>query len=169
MNRNLRKALPSSSSSTSPSASGFALILMHLRHSRHFRHFFPALAFLTLLSLPSCIPEKKGGSEKPNDLFIMCDDLNDWVEGMGGNPQAITPNIKQLAEEGILFTNAHSNDPICAPSRASLFKGIYPHSSGLYSFERWMMNPTLQNCKTLMEHFLDYWIRYLKPTVKENE
>jgi len=114
-----------------------------------------ALAFLILLSLPSCNPEKKSSSEKPNVLYIMCDDLNDWVEGMGGHPQAITPNIKELAQTGIMFTNAHSNDPVCAPSRASLFTGIYPHSSGLYSFERWMRNPTLQNCKTIMEHFRD--------------
>jgi len=107
------------------------------------------------LFVPSCNTVDKASEQKYNVLFIICDDLNDWVEGMGGNPQSITPNIKDLAEKGIMFTNAHSNDPICAPSRASLFTGIYPHSSGLYSFERWVRNPTLQNCKTIMEHFRD--------------
>ena len=97
----------------------------------------------------------------PNVLFIICDDLNDYIEGLGGHPQAITPNIAMLASEGISFTNAHSNDPICAPCRASLFTGIYPHVSGLYSFEPWYKNPTLQNCKTLMELFSENGYRVL--------
>jgi arylsulfatase A-like enzyme len=117
--------------------------------------FVLALALITLLSMPSCTSVRNGDKAKYNVLFIICDDLNDWVEGMGGHPQTITPNIKKLAQSGIMFTNAHSNDPVCAPSRASLFTGIYPHSSGLYSFERWMLNPILQNCKTIMEHFRD--------------
>jgi len=86
-------------------------------------------------------------------LFIICDDLNDFVEGMDGHPQAITPNIKRLAAEGVSFNNAHSNDPVCAPCRASLFTGIYPHTSGLYSFENWYKNRTLRASKTIMELF----------------
>ncbi len=99
--------------------------------------------------------------EHPNVLFIICDDLNDFVEGLGGHPQAITPNIARLAAEGISFTNAHSNDPVCAPCRASLFTGIYPHTSGLYSFERWILNPTLKNSKTMMELFRENGYRVL--------
>ncbi len=58
--------------------------------------------------------------EKPNVLMIVLDDLNNYVGVMGGHPQAKTPNIDKLASEGVLFTNAHSNVPICMPSRASL-------------------------------------------------
>jgi arylsulfatase A-like enzyme len=97
----------------------------------------------------------------PNVLLIICDDLNDFVEGWGGHPQARTPHIARLAAEGVSFLNAHSNDPVCAPCRASLFTGIYPHTSGLYSFERWDRNPTLQQCKTMMELFRENGYRVL--------
>jgi arylsulfatase A-like enzyme len=51
---------------------------------------------------------------------------------MKGHPQAYTPNIDKLAKEGVLFTNAHCQAPICGPSRASLMTGLYPTSSGIY-------------------------------------
>jgi arylsulfatase A-like enzyme len=98
-------------------------------------------------------------NKKPNVLFIICDDLNDSMEGMGGHPQAKTPNLSRLAGEGIRFSNAHSAAPICGPSRASLWTGIYPHHSGLYGHSqnqnRWHNNPVLKNCKPLFEHFAD--------------
>lgn len=65
----------------------------------------------------------------PNFLFIVVDDLNDSVEGFGGHPQAITPNIDRLASRGIRFLNAASNAPLCAPSRPSFLTGLYPHTT----------------------------------------
>ena len=70
--------------------------------------------------------------ERPNILVIAIDDLNDWVGCLGGHPQAQTPNIDSLARQGVLFTNAHCQGPICGPSRASLLSGKYPFSTGLY-------------------------------------
>ncbi|HBO57162.1 MAG TPA: hypothetical protein DD622_01855, partial [Opitutae bacterium] len=55
---------------------------------------------------------------QPNVIFIICDDLNDSIAGMGGHEQAQTPNITRLIEKGVRFTNAHCNAPICGPSRA---------------------------------------------------
>lgn len=111
-----------------------------------------------LAALISC-QEKVEKTEQPNVLLIICDDLNDSVEGMGGHPQAKTPNLTKLAEQGIRFTNAHSANPICGPSRASFLTGIYPHNSGLYGYEQnrnaWFRNPVLKNCKSIFEHFAD--------------
>lgn len=76
--------------------------------------------------------ENKETKSKPNVLFIAIDDLNDWVGVLGGHPQTKTPNIDKLAANGVLFTNAHCQAPICGPSRASLMTGLYPHSSGNY-------------------------------------
>lgn len=70
--------------------------------------------------------------QKPNILFIAIDDLNDYVGCMGGSIKAATPNIDRLASQGVLFTNAHCQAPICGPSRASILTGLYPHSSGNY-------------------------------------
>ena len=71
-------------------------------------------------------------SEKPNVLFIMVDDLNDWIGCLKGHPQAYTPNIDKLASRGTLFTNAHCQGPICGPSRNSLLSGLHVHTTGVY-------------------------------------
>lgn len=96
---------------------------------------------------------ESSAEEKPNVLFIICDDLNDYVETLGGHPQAATPNIRRLIESGISFTQAHCNIPICNPSRASLATGIYPHTSQVFGFEHWDENEILKNSKTMMKHF----------------
>jgi arylsulfatase A-like enzyme len=88
-----------------------------------------------------------------NVLLIVCDDLNDYIETLGGHPQAQTPNIKRLIESGVSFTQAHCNIPICNPSRASLITGLYPHTSQCFGFENWDENEILKNSRTMMAHF----------------
>ena len=92
-------------------------------------------------------------AEQPNVILIICDDLNDYVEGFGGHPQAKTPNMKRLARSGVSFSQAHCNIPICGPSRASLFTGIYPHNSGCFGFTKWSGYEVLKNSRTIMDHF----------------
>ena len=69
---------------------------------------------------------------KPDLVFIVVDDLNDWIGVMGGHPQSKTPNLDALAARGVLFTNAHCNAPQCGPSRTSFLHGLYPKSTGRY-------------------------------------
>lgn len=69
----------------------------------------------------------------PNILFIIVDDLNDWVGALGGHPQAKTPNLDRLARQGTVFTNAHCQAPICHPSRISFMTGTLPSTTGMYS------------------------------------
>ena len=91
--------------------------------------------------------------QKPNVLLIVCDDLNDYVETLGGHPQAKTPHLRKLIESGVSFTQAHCNIPICNPSRASFATGIYPHTSQQFGFEDWDKNEILKNSRTMMAHF----------------
>ena len=70
--------------------------------------------------------------EKPNVLFIMVDDMNDWVGAFGGNQQAITPNIDALAEKSVIFKNAYCSAPLCNPSRTSILTGYRPSTTGVY-------------------------------------
>ena len=93
------------------------------------------------------------GAEKPNVLLIVCDDLNDYVETLGGHPQTKTPNLRKFIESGVSFTQAHCNIPICNPSRASFATGIYPHTSQQFGFEDWDKNEILNNSRTMMAHF----------------
>jgi arylsulfatase A-like enzyme len=122
------------------------------------RDFLKSLGICTVatLGLPGVVAHGAGGSgRKPNVVLIVCDDLNDYVTGMGGHPQARTPNMERLAQSGVAFKRAYSNNPICAPSRSSFLTGIYPHTSKNFSFAKWHENPVLKNSKTMMEHFRD--------------
>lgn len=93
----------------------------------------------------------------PNVLFIICDDLNDSIRGMSGRPQAITPNIDELGSRGVRFNNAHCNAQACGPSRASLWTGLYPHTTGYFGHDQnsnhWRKNPTLRKAETIFEYF----------------
>lgn len=91
---------------------------------------------------------------RPNVVLVVFDDLNDYVTGYpGAHPQARTPHLERLTQEGITFTRAYSNQPICAPSRASFLSGLYPHTSGHLFFEDWRGNPVLDNTKWITEYF----------------
>lgn len=111
------------------------------------------VGFLLITSLFGSGIAEQSSADQPNVILIVCDDLNDYVEGFGGHPQSKTPHIAQLAKSGISFTQAHCNIPICGPSRASFLTGIYPHNSGLYGFDRWDQNEILKNSQTMMDHF----------------
>jgi arylsulfatase A-like enzyme len=65
--------------------------------------------------------------ERPNILWIVSEDNNPLI-GAYGDPLAHTPNIDALAGKGILFKNAYSNAPVCAPSRFGILTGVYPES-----------------------------------------
>ena len=68
---------------------------------------------------------------KPNVLFIIVDDLRPEL-GCYGNKIIKTPNIDQLAKEGILFTEAYCQVGVCAPSRASAMTGLRPDSDRVW-------------------------------------
>ncbi len=93
--------------------------------------------------------------QKPNVVFIIVDDLNDYEGIFGGHPQVKTPHIDKLAKSGVTFVNAHSNVPVCAPSRNSLFTGVYPHDSGDFGWTALKNQPVLKNNKTIMQLFAE--------------
>ncbi|MCY1720274.1 sulfatase [Prolixibacteraceae bacterium Z1-6] len=109
---------------------------------------------LTVLFL-GCSPTNQKLPVKPNVVFIIVDDLNDYEGAFGGHPQAKTPNLDKLAKSAVTFTNGHSNCPVCSPSRNSLFTGVYPFESGDFGWTKHFEQPVLKNNKTLVEYFND--------------
>jgi arylsulfatase A-like enzyme len=83
--------------------------------------------YLFLLTLAGIIIGAKSiePSTKYNVLFIVADDLNCSI-GAYGDPLAKTPNLDRLAKEGLIFSDAHVQYPLCGPSRVSFMTGLYP-------------------------------------------
>lgn len=63
-------------------------------------------------------------------VFIMTDTTRWDMLGCYGNENMITPNLDQLAKEGVKFTKAYSTQPVCGPARSAIFTGLFPHSNG---------------------------------------
>lgn len=76
--------------------------------------------------------EVKAQEEKPNVLLILADDLGYSDLGSYGG-EIKTPNLDQLADDGVRFTQIY-NSARCSPSRASLLTGLYPHQAGIGFF-----------------------------------
>ena len=74
------------------------------------------------------MPEHK----KPNVVYILTDQWRAKATGYNGDPNAITPNIDNLAAESLDFTNAIGTSPVCTPARAALLTGRFPTSTGMF-------------------------------------
>ena len=67
-----------------------------------------------------------GARTQPNVLWICTDQQRYDTIGALGNPHVHTPHIDRLAAEGVAFSHAFCQTPICTPSRASFLTGMYP-------------------------------------------
>jgi len=68
--------------------------------------------------------------KKPNILFILTDQLRADTLACYGNSFVEAPNLNRLASESVVFSNAYCTQPVCTPSRASIFTGLWPHTHG---------------------------------------
>lgn len=71
-------------------------------------------------------------SNRPNVLFILSDQHNAKCLSYTGLTDALTPNLDQLASQGVRFDNAITQNPIRTPSRGSFLSGQYCHNHGYY-------------------------------------
>jgi N-sulfoglucosamine sulfohydrolase len=86
-----------------------------------------AVGLLAVPPIPS--PAVAGSADKPNILWIVSED-NDPFLGCYGDKLARTPRLDGLAAEGVLYTRAFANAPVCAPSRSTLITGMYASTLG---------------------------------------
>ena len=73
-------------------------------------------------------------SASPNILIIYVDDLGYGDTAVYGHPLVKTPNIDQLAKEGVRFTQFYAPSALCSPSRAGLLTGRTPYRTGVKSW-----------------------------------
>lgn len=90
---------------------------------------------LTLAALSLC----SQAAQKPNILLFFIDDLGYTDIGTNGSKFHETPNIDNLAKNGVNFTQAYSAHPVCSPTRASLMTGKAPQRVGI---TQWIHQPS---------------------------
>jgi arylsulfatase A-like enzyme len=73
------------------------------------------------------VPMVVQAAKRPNFVFILVDDLG-YMDIGANNPKTFyeTPNVDQLAREGVRFTNGYAANPVCSPTRYSIMTGRYP-------------------------------------------
>lgn len=87
----------------------------------------------------------KAAAQRPNILYIMCDDMGYGDLGCYGQPYISTPNIDSMAARGMKFTQAYAGSPVSAPSRASLMTGQHSgHGAVRGNKEYWRDVPMVQ-------------------------
>ncbi|HMR83942.1 MAG TPA: sulfatase, partial [Niabella sp.] len=88
-----------------------------------------------------------------NVLFIIADDLNCDL-GAYDHYLVKTPNIDKLAKQGMLFTNAFCNFPLCGPSRGSIMTGLYPDQTGHYELRDYIRQH-VPDVVTMSQNFMN--------------
>ena len=88
-------------------------------------------------ALPLCMVSA-ASDQKPNIIFILCDDMGYGDLGCYGQQYISTPNIDRMAQEGMRFTQAYAGSPVSAPSRATIMTGQHSgHSHVRGNKEYW--------------------------------
>ena len=101
----------------------------------------------TLTSLPLLSCSKSSKKEKPNFIVIFTDDQGYGDIGCYGAQGFKTPNLDQMAKQGVRFTNFYVPATVCTPSRSALLTGCYPkrlglHEAVLFPFSEHGLNPS---------------------------
>ena len=91
------------------------------------------LSVCVLLSVCATMSASVVAQERPNILWVTSEDNSHFWLGCYGNEQATTPNIDQLAADGVLYRYAYSSAPVCAVARFTLITGRYACSMGTHN------------------------------------
>ena len=99
--------------------------MRQLRLSRHI-----LLIGIAILNAASASNLSAAETAKPNIIFLFSDDQTEQAVGCYGNKDVITPNLDNLASEGVRFTNHYNTTSICMASRCSVMTGLYEYRHG---------------------------------------
>ncbi|MHC4570133.1 MAG: sulfatase family protein, partial [Planctomycetota bacterium] len=85
----------------------------------------------TTCVLPGMARTDAASETRPNIVWLSCEDISPHI-GCFGDDNAITPNIDQLAREGVRYTNTFTTAGVCAPCRSGIITGMYQTTIGTH-------------------------------------
>ncbi|NND07615.1 MAG: sulfatase [Saprospiraceae bacterium] len=128
-----------------------------MKYQTLFSAFVIALVVFWACGTASTEKSEETDPKSLNVLFIAVDDLNTWLGCLNKYSNTKTPNMDKLAAEGVLFSNAHCQAPLCGPSRASIMTGLRPSTTGIYGMipdnQIRSENPATEDIIFLPEYF----------------
>lgn len=92
----------------------------------------PILSALLACSAQNTATEAESALQKPNVVIIFTDDQGYQDVGVFGSPDIKTPNLDQMASEGLKLTDFYAAQAVCSASRAALLTGCYPNRVGIH-------------------------------------
>lgn len=102
---------------------------------------------------------ERGQYEKrPNIVIINPDQMRADSMSHLGNPAAVTPNLDELAKDGVSFAHAFCQNPVCTPSRCGFMSGWYPHVAGHRTMNHMMHEHEPVLLKRLKNHGYHVWM-----------
>ena len=84
--------------------------------------------------------DKNGIKNRPNIVWLVAEDLGLYIPPFGDSTVS-TPNLSQLANEGVIYNNVYSVSGVCSPSRAAIVTGMYPSSIGAHHMRTLSQQP----------------------------
>ncbi|MEN8115518.1 MAG: sulfatase [Bacteroidota bacterium] len=96
-----------------------------------FNFLFAAILLFTASCSPTKTDQKSTNNHPPNFVIVFIDDMGYGDIGTQGATGWTTPNLDQMAAQGMRFTNFYSAQPVCSASRAGLLTGCYPNRIGI--------------------------------------
>ena len=88
---------------------------------------------LGILFLLNSCNQKPTSSQNPNIIWLVAEDQSPEFLPMYGDLTTELPYLSALANDGVVFTNAYSPVPVCAPARSALISGMYPTTLGTHN------------------------------------
>ncbi len=112
------------------------------------------LKYVAFVAVAGLVHGANAETKKPNVILLFSDQHRADVLGCAGHADAVTPNLDRLAANGVMFTRAYCQDAISAPSRASLFSGLYPATTGCID-NTTLETDVMKNAYSLQSAFQD--------------
>jgi len=112
---------------------------------RQFLQISSGSAAAVLLSQIPLNAEQTSRGQRPNILWVSCEDISPDL-GCYGDTYAVTPNIDELAAQGVRYTNVYSHSGVCAPTRSGIITGMYPTTIGTHQMRCKGVPPAYVKC-----------------------
>ena len=109
------------------------------------------IIFLILLIIFSC-SKTENKNTVPNIVFILADDLGYGEIGILGQKKIETPNIDQLAKNGMILTDHYTGSPVCAPSRSIFLTGLHSGHNPIRGNDEWKERGDVWSFKAMFEN-----------------